>query len=126
MYIHPLLSSPIPILYFPIPPTKQDPRSDISMALEIVLERQREINRHMTESLRADHAALQHKARERSMLTIKKQDMMAKQVEKESLVHDFMVFLKAIENDHVQVARNFNEKAMMNSILTMMNYDASS
>ncbi|KAK8628387.1 hypothetical protein V6N13_064094 [Hibiscus sabdariffa] len=96
------------------------------MALEIILERQREINRQMTESLRADHAALQHKVRERSMLMIKKQDMMAKQAEKESLVHDFMVFLEAIENGDLQIARNFDEKAMMNSILTMMNYDASS
>ncbi|KAL4378178.1 hypothetical protein GQ457_02G031670 [Hibiscus cannabinus] len=92
------------------------------MALEIILERQREINRQMRESLRADHAALQHKARERSMLMIMKQEMMAKQAEKESLVHDFMVFIEAIGNDHVQVARNFDKKAMMNSILIKANY----
>ncbi|KAK8634116.1 hypothetical protein V6N13_014945 [Hibiscus sabdariffa] len=96
------------------------------MALEVILERQREINRQMAESLRADQAALQHKVMECSMLLSKKQGMMAKQVEKESLVHDFMVFLEATENEDLQVARNFDEKAMMNSILTMMNYDASS
>ncbi|KAK8634121.1 hypothetical protein V6N13_014950 [Hibiscus sabdariffa] len=100
-----------------------DPGSDISMALEVILERQREINKQMAESLREDQAALQHKARECSMLMSKKQSMMAKQVEKESLVHDFMVFLEAIENDHLQVAPNFDEKAMMISILSMMNCD---
>ncbi|KAK9017497.1 hypothetical protein V6N11_079976 [Hibiscus sabdariffa] len=65
----------------------------------------------------------QHKARECSMLMSKKQSMMAKQVEKESLVHDFMVFLEAIENGDLHIARNFDEKAMMISVMRMMNCD---
>ncbi|XVF30884.1 hypothetical protein REPUB_Repub16aG0096600 [Reevesia pubescens] len=93
------------------------------MAMEIVLERKRQKKRLMEESLRAQQVALQEKVRERSMLTKSKQSILATEAAKENLVDNFMIFIGAIENNDLESVQNFDEKAMMNTIETMMNSD---
>ncbi|XVF30885.1 hypothetical protein REPUB_Repub16aG0096700 [Reevesia pubescens] len=92
------------------------------MALELVLERERQKKRLMQESLRAQQVALQEKVRERSMLTKLKQGLLAKEDAAEKLVDDF---IGAIENNELGTAQNFDEKAMMNTIVTMLNCNSS-
>ncbi|XVF30887.1 hypothetical protein REPUB_Repub16aG0096900 [Reevesia pubescens] len=98
---------------------------DVIMAMEVVLERERQKERLMEESLRAQQVALQEKVRERSMLTKSKQSILATEAAKEELVDNFMIFIGAIENNDLEIAQNFDEKAMMNTIETMMSSDDS-
>ncbi|KAK8477335.1 hypothetical protein V6N13_136523 [Hibiscus sabdariffa] len=90
----------------------------IAAAVETALERKREENRRMSELLRAAGVALQQKAEECEMLKRKKQSMLAHEAAKQKLVDDFMLF---IDNNCMENAQNFDEKAMMNDIFTMMN-----
>ncbi|XVF56987.1 hypothetical protein PTKIN_Ptkin06aG0165900 [Pterospermum kingtungense] len=96
----------------------------IVMALKAVLERERQNKTMMEESLSAFLVEFQEKVREHKMLMREKQDMVAEEAAKEKLVADFMVFIEAIENDDPEIARKFNEKAMMENILSMMKSDA--
>ncbi|XWS57825.1 hypothetical protein CRYUN_Cryun09bG0206800 [Craigia yunnanensis] len=100
-----------------------EPQEVIAVALEIVLETERQEKRRMEESLRAQQVALQEKVRERSMLMSKKQRILAKEAAEEKLIDDFMVFIGAIENNELEHAQSFDEKAMMDTIVTMMNSD---
>ncbi|XP_022743803.1 uncharacterized protein LOC111294652 [Durio zibethinus] len=93
----------------------------IVVLLVIFLEGERQKIRLMNESLMADRVALQEKERERSMLMRNNQDMLAKEAAKEKLVDDFMAFIGANKNN--ENAHNFDEKAMMKAIETMMNSD---
>ncbi|XVE90120.1 hypothetical protein DITRI_Ditri20bG0052200 [Diplodiscus trichospermus] len=90
------------------------------MAADHVLERERQEKRRMEELLRAHQVALQQKGSERSMLKRKKQGMIAKEAPREKLVDDFMVFIGAIENNDLENAQKFDEKAMMNDIFNMI------
>nr|KJB82052.1 hypothetical protein B456_013G192100 [Gossypium raimondii] len=89
------------------------------MAVEAA--RMREETRRMNELLRSLQLALREKAKEYEMLKKKKQSMVAKESPKLKLVDDFMLFLAAIDKNDRENALNFDEKAMMNSILAMMN-----
>ncbi|XWS57826.1 hypothetical protein CRYUN_Cryun09bG0206900 [Craigia yunnanensis] len=100
-----------------------EPQEVIAVALEIVLETKRQEKRRMEESLRAQQVALQEKVRERSMLMSKKQRILAKEAAEEKLIDDFMVLIGAIENNELEHAQSFDEKAMMDTIVTMMNSD---
>ncbi|XVF30889.1 hypothetical protein REPUB_Repub16aG0097000 [Reevesia pubescens] len=97
-----------------------DLQNVINMALELVLERVRQKKMLMEESLRAQQVALQKKVMECSMLTKLKQGLLAKEAASKKLVDDFMDFIGAIENNEVEMAQNFDEKAMMNTIETMI------
>ncbi|XP_022744681.1 uncharacterized protein LOC111295451 [Durio zibethinus] len=97
------------------------PQEVITLALEIVLAIERQKKTLMEESLRANQLALQKKVRERSMLKRKNQDMLAKEAAKKKLLDDCMAFIGASENN--ENAQNFDEKAMMKAIETMMNSD---
>ena len=101
---------------------KQDPQDHvfIEMALEAALEWKRQKKRPMEESLRASQVALHKKEREWTMLMGKKQDMLAEEAAKEILLDDFMVFIEAIENNDPEIAQNFDEKAMMEKLLPMV------
>ena len=57
------------------------------------------------------------------MLMSKKQRILAKEAPKEKLVDDFMVFITAIENNDHENVQSFDEKAMMDTIVTTMNSD---
>ncbi|MBA0632823.1 hypothetical protein Godav_001499 [Gossypium davidsonii] len=101
---------------------KQDPQEVImftDMAVEAA--RMREETRRMNELLRSLQLALREKAKEYEMLKKKKQSMVAKEAPKLKMVDDFMLFLAAIDKNDGENALNFDEKAMMNSILAMMN-----
>ncbi|KAK8983612.1 hypothetical protein V6N11_074015 [Hibiscus sabdariffa] len=96
---------------------KQDPQT-----LEATVERKREEKRRMYELLRAAQVELREKAEECEMLKRKKQSMLAKQASNQKLVHDFMLFIEAIDkNDAEKNAQKLAEKAMMDVILDMMN-----
>ncbi|KAK8545513.1 hypothetical protein V6N12_026345 [Hibiscus sabdariffa] len=71
----------------------------------------------MYELLRAAQVELRGKAKECEMLKRKKQSMLANQ----KLVHDFMLFIKAIDKNDVDNVQKLAEKAMMGAILNMMN-----
>ncbi|XVE90127.1 hypothetical protein DITRI_Ditri20bG0052900 [Diplodiscus trichospermus] len=88
------------------------------------LENEREMKRLMEESLMADQDALWEKVRELSMLKRVKQRMVAKEAAKKKLFDDFMVFIGAIENNDLENALKFDEKAMKNNILNLMNSDS--
>ncbi|KAK8507552.1 hypothetical protein V6N12_072807 [Hibiscus sabdariffa] len=76
----------------------------------------------MYELLRAAQVELREKAEECEMLKRKKQSMLAKQASNQKLVHDFMLFIEAIDkNDAEKNAQKLAEKAMMDVILDMMN-----
>lgn len=77
----------------------------------------------MEKSLRARQVEVVKKEMERSMLMIKKQEILAMEAAKEKLVNDFMAFIEAVENNNVENAQNFDEKAMVSTITTMMNSD---
>ncbi|XVE62635.1 hypothetical protein DITRI_Ditri06bG0134600 [Diplodiscus trichospermus] len=97
----------------------------IAMALELeaALKREKRKKRRMEKVLRAHRVALQEKWSERAMLMRKKQDMLAEEAAKQNLVDNFMVFIEAIEKNDSKVAHNFDEKAMMNTILPLLNRD---
>ncbi|KAK8494693.1 hypothetical protein V6N13_064101 [Hibiscus sabdariffa] len=94
------------------------------MALELELEAKIEETRRMEQSLRAGFAAFVDKVNERSMLLTMKQEMIAKEAPREKFVQDFMVFMEAIENGHLQILKNFDEKDMLNTVSTMIKTDA--
>lgn len=96
-----------------------DPQDLIAMALEIGFETER--LRGMVDSLRASHDEVLEKEKERCMLRGNKQEILSKEAEKKKMVDDFMVFIKAAENNDLQIVRNFDEKGMMGAIATMMN-----
>ncbi|XVF42505.1 hypothetical protein PTKIN_Ptkin01aG0369000 [Pterospermum kingtungense] len=91
------------------------------LLLEIGLETERQEMRRMEESLRESYDELLEKDRERSMLKSKNQEMLAEEAAKEKLVDDFMAFIEAAENKDPENAQNFDEKAMMGALVTMMN-----
>ncbi|XVF06538.1 hypothetical protein REPUB_Repub06bG0057600 [Reevesia pubescens] len=81
-----------------------------------------ERTRLMEESLWSQQFALQEKERELSMLTKWKQGLLDKEAAMKKLIDDFMVnFIGAFENNQLENAQNFDEKAMMNSIVTVIN-----
>ncbi|KAK8477332.1 hypothetical protein V6N13_136520 [Hibiscus sabdariffa] len=101
-----------------------DPQAVIvfaAMATEAA--RMRQLNRRKKKLLRAAQFALLHKANECEMLKRKKQSMLVKEAAMQKLVDDFMLFVeaKAIDKNGEKNAQNFDEKAMMNVILTMIN-----
>ncbi|KAB2058741.1 hypothetical protein ES319_A11G254700v1 [Gossypium barbadense] len=95
----------------------------ISMVLEGALEAQKEETLRLEESHRAAFVALVEKERERSMLITKNRDLVANEAPKAKFLEDFMVFIEAIENEDLETVQSFDEKAMMNTILSMMNCD---
>ncbi|KAK8318771.1 hypothetical protein V6Z11_A13G193100 [Gossypium hirsutum] len=98
-----------------------DPQDVIMFtAMAVEAARMREETRRMTELLRSLQAALREKAEEYEMLKKKKQRMVAKEAVKLKMVDDFMLFLDAIDENGGTNALNFDEKAMMNSILNLM------
>ncbi|KAH1032980.1 hypothetical protein J1N35_045154 [Gossypium stocksii] len=98
-----------------------DPQDVIMFtAMAVEAARMREETRRMTELLRSLQAALREKAKEFEMLKKKKQRMVAKEAAKLKMVDDFMLFLDAIDENDGTNALNFDEKAMMNSILNLM------
>ncbi|KAL4376050.1 hypothetical protein GQ457_02G031690 [Hibiscus cannabinus] len=101
-----------------------DPQGVVLMALEVALEAKREETGRMEASLRADFVAFVDKVKNRSMLLTVKQDLIAKEAPKAKFVEDFMVFIEAIENGHLHILNNFDEKTMINTVSTMMNSDA--
>lgn len=103
--------------------TKQDHLDLISMVLEGALEAEKEKTLRLEESHRAAFVALVEKERERSMLITKNRDLVANEAPKAKFVERFMVFIEAIENDDLETLQSFDEKTMMNTILTMMNCD---
>ncbi|MBA0860987.1 hypothetical protein Goshw_023194 [Gossypium schwendimanii] len=103
--------------------TKQDHLDLISMVLEGALEAQKEETLRLEESHRAAFVALVDKERERSMLITKNSDLLANEAPKAKFAERFMVFIEAIENEDLETVQSFDEKAMMNTILTMMNCD---
>ncbi|KAK8638083.1 hypothetical protein V6N13_136525 [Hibiscus sabdariffa] len=74
------------------------------------------VERRMKRQLRV-RAALRQKVKELEMLKSKKQSMLAEQTAKEKMVADFMLFTEAIEKNEAQ---KFDEKAMKNTILSML------
>ncbi|KAB2049542.1 hypothetical protein E1A91_A13G190100v1 [Gossypium mustelinum] len=96
---------------------------DVIMFTAMVVEaaRMREETRRMSELLRSLYFALREKDKEYEMLKKKKQSMVAKEAPKLKMVDDFMLFLDAIDKNDGENALNFDEKAMMNSVLAMMN-----
>ncbi|XVE90121.1 hypothetical protein DITRI_Ditri20bG0052300 [Diplodiscus trichospermus] len=91
----------------------------LALAVEICrLEREREMKRLMEQSL-------QEKVWEHSVLKRMKKEILAKEKAREKLVDRFMAFIEAIENNDLQNAQNFDEKAMMNDILDTMKSDCS-
>ncbi|TYH45730.1 hypothetical protein ES332_D11G285700v1 [Gossypium tomentosum] len=95
----------------------------ISMVLEGALEAEKEKTLRLEESHRAAFVALVEKERERSMLITKNRGLVANEAPKAKFVERFMVFIEAIENDDLETLQSFDEKTMMNTILTMMNCD---
>ncbi|XP_039028040.1 uncharacterized protein LOC120161901 [Hibiscus syriacus] len=91
---------------------------DIIIAMS-ALGRKRKEKTRMKKFLRDRQAALRNKAMECEMLKRKKQSMLAKQAANQKLVDDFMLFIDT--NGDVKDAHNFDEKAMMSTILTRMN-----
>ncbi|MBA0728390.1 hypothetical protein Golax_001292 [Gossypium laxum] len=73
------------------------------------------------ESLRARQLALEAKISERAVLLKRKRMMAAKEAAKQKVVADFMLFIEAIEKNDMETANKFDEKAMKNTIFTMMN-----
>ncbi|MBA0752350.1 hypothetical protein Gogos_001193 [Gossypium gossypioides] len=99
-----------------------DPQDVIMFtAMAVEAARMREETRQMNELLRSLQLALREKAKEYEMLKKKKQSMVAKEAPKLKMVDDFMLFLGVIDKNDGEKALNFDEKAMMNSILAMMN-----
>ncbi|XVE62634.1 hypothetical protein DITRI_Ditri06bG0134500 [Diplodiscus trichospermus] len=98
----------------------------IAMALELedALKRERRKKRRMEKVLRAHQLALQEKWRGREMIMKKKQDMLAEEAANQKLVDNFMAFIEAIEKNYPEIAQKFDEKAMMNTILPLMNSDS--
>ncbi|KAK6232072.1 hypothetical protein SCA6_002145, partial [Theobroma cacao] len=97
-----------------------------AVAMRVALEWEREKTRVMKESLRDDELALLEKALEHSMLMGKKEETLAEIELQEKLIDDFMVFIGAVENNDVEIAQNFDEKAMMDAIVAMLNSDGNS
>ncbi|MBA0783819.1 hypothetical protein Gotri_001471, partial [Gossypium trilobum] len=97
-------------------PFLQDPGDEGMAMAEAVLETERE-------SLRACQLALEAKISERAVLLRRKQVMGAKEAAKQKVVADFMLFIEAIEKNDMETTNRFDEKAMKNTILTMMNDD---
>ncbi|XVE62631.1 hypothetical protein DITRI_Ditri06bG0134200 [Diplodiscus trichospermus] len=95
----------------------------ITLELEATLKRQRREKRRMEKLLRAHQIALQEKQMEHAMLMGKKWDMLVEEATNKKLIDNFMVFIEAIENNDPNIAQNFDEKAMMNIILTLLNKD---
>ncbi|XP_038994001.1 uncharacterized protein LOC120117900 [Hibiscus syriacus] len=94
----------------------------IVLALEAELERKREENRRMKELLSAAQLEFQKKVKECEMLKRKKQDMVTNEAANQKLVHEFMLFIDAIDKDgDGKIAQTLDEKAMMNTILAVMN-----
>ncbi|KAK8520132.1 hypothetical protein V6N13_031403 [Hibiscus sabdariffa] len=114
----PLSSSPEAVSYTP---THMDPQDVIVFAA--MAARMRQLNRRKKKLLRAAQVALLDKANKCEMLKRKKQSMLVKEAAMQKLVDDFMLFTeaKAIDKNDAKNALNFDEKAMMNTILTMMN-----
>ncbi|XVF42492.1 hypothetical protein PTKIN_Ptkin01aG0367900 [Pterospermum kingtungense] len=75
----------------------------------------------MQNTLRAGQVVVIEKEAERSILKKKRQELLAKEAAKEKLLDDFMAFITAIENNDLDNVKNFDERAMMNTITTMMN-----
>ncbi|MFQ6650762.1 hypothetical protein Gotur_023284 [Gossypium turneri] len=94
-----------------------DPGDEGMAMAEAVLETERE-------SLRACQLALEAKISERAVLLRRKQVMGAKEAAKQKVVADFMLFIEAIEKNDMETTNRFDEKAMKNTILTMMNDDS--
>ncbi|XVE62624.1 hypothetical protein DITRI_Ditri06bG0133600 [Diplodiscus trichospermus] len=90
---------------------------------EDALKRERRKKRRMEKALRAQEVELQEQLRERDMLMKKNQDMLAKEAASKEVEDNFMAFLEAIQNDDPDTAQNFNEAAMMNSVLSLLNGD---
>ncbi|KAK6243449.1 hypothetical protein QUC31_009858, partial [Theobroma cacao] len=97
-----------------------------AIAVGLALEWERERTRLMKELLRNYEGALLEKALKRSMLMAKKKEMLAEIESQEKLIDDFMVFIEAVENNDVEIAQNFDEKAMMDAIVRMLNGDGNS
>ncbi|KAH1032981.1 hypothetical protein J1N35_045155 [Gossypium stocksii] len=93
----------------------------IFTATAVEAARMREETRRMTELLRSLQAAVREKAKEFEMLKKKQQRIVAKEAAELKMVDDFMLFLDAIDESDGTNALNFDEKAMMNSILAMIN-----
>ncbi|KAH1032978.1 hypothetical protein J1N35_045152 [Gossypium stocksii] len=109
--------------YQPPPPTllyiecfsaNHDPGGEVVAMAEAALETERE-------SLRARQLALEAKTSERAVLLKRKRMMAAKEAAKQKVVADFMLFIEAIEKNDMETANKFDEKAMKNTIFTMMN-----
>ncbi|OMP12272.1 hypothetical protein COLO4_03343 [Corchorus olitorius] len=94
-------------------------------AMEVALEWEREMKRVMEESLWGDEMALQDKLQERSTLMADKERMVADIEIKKKLIDDFMVFMEAIENNDLEKVQKFDEKALMDAVVTMINGDGS-
>ncbi|KAK6232849.1 hypothetical protein SCA6_002922, partial [Theobroma cacao] len=97
-----------------------------AIAMRVALEWESEKTRVMKESLRNEEVALLEKALEHSMLMGKKEETLAKIELQEKLIDDFMVSIGAVENNDVEIAQNFDEKAMMDAIVAMLNSDGNS
>ncbi|MBA0635047.1 hypothetical protein Godav_021835 [Gossypium davidsonii] len=91
-----------------------DPGGEVIAMAEAALETERE-------SLRARQLALEAKISERAVLLKRKGMMAAKEAAKQKVVADFMLFIEAIEKNDMETANKFDEKAMKNTIFTMMN-----
>ncbi|XP_012461638.1 uncharacterized protein LOC105781666 [Gossypium raimondii] len=92
----------------------QDPGGEVIAMAEAALETERE-------SLRARQLALEAKISERAVLLKRKGMMAAKEAAKQKVVADFMLFIEATEKNDMETANKFDEKAMKNTIFTMMN-----
>ncbi|KAK8542929.1 hypothetical protein V6N13_136522 [Hibiscus sabdariffa] len=101
---------------------EQEPQDVIvSAAMATEAARMRQQNRREKKLLRAARVALRKKANDCEMLKRKKQSMLVKESAMQKLFDDFMLFVEAIEKNDVKNAHSFDEKAMMNATLTMMN-----
>ncbi|WRX23752.1 hypothetical protein QQP08_016239 [Theobroma cacao] len=97
-----------------------------AIPMGLALEWEREKTRLMKESLKHDEVAFLEKELERSMLIVKREEMLQEIKIEEKLVDDFMVFIGAVENNDVEIAQNFDEKAMMDAIISMLKGDGNS
>ncbi|OMO84730.1 inhibitor of Bruton tyrosine kinase [Corchorus capsularis] len=88
--------------------------------MEIAVKMEREMKRVMEESLWDDELALEEKVQEHSTLVANKEQMLADMEIKEKLIDNFMVFMEAEENNDLQKAQMFDEKAMMDAVVTMI------
>ncbi|OMP04293.1 keratin, type I cuticular Ha4 [Corchorus capsularis] len=93
---------------------------EVVTAMEVELGWEREMTMVMEESLWDDEMALQQKLQQHSTLMADKERMLADIETKEKFIVDFMVFIEAVENKDLEKAQQFDEKEMMDAVVTSM------